>query len=96
MHEVKKGKNHEQAYPAQHEACLYPLASTGELARESEVINPMIGSNAATCGHMSIILVTQDGPMLNLSGDVARVQDEMSRVWLPGLPAQRNQKNLVL
>jgi hypothetical protein len=50
----------------------------------------MVSSNAATCGHMSIILVTQDGLMLNLSGDVARVQDEMSRVWLLGLPAQRN------
>jgi hypothetical protein len=66
------------------------LASTGELARESEVTNPMVSSNAATCDHMSIILVTQDGLMLNLSGDVARVQDEMSRVWLLGLPAQRN------
>jgi len=39
---------------------------------------------------MSIILATQYGLMLNLSGDVGQVQEEMSRVWLRGLRAQRN------
>jgi hypothetical protein len=50
------------------------LASTGELARESEVTNPMVSSNAATCGHMSIILATQYALMLNFSADVAQAQ----------------------
>jgi len=39
---------------------------------------------------MSIILAMQYGLMLNLSAEVARVQEEMSRVWLRGLRAQEH------
>jgi AcrR family transcriptional regulator len=61
-----------------------------ERAQQDGYLDPMISSNAATWGYMSIILATQYGQMLNLSGDVARVQDEMSRVWLRGLRAHRS------
>jgi hypothetical protein len=50
----------------------------------------MISPDAATWGYMSIILATQYGLMLNLSGDVAQVQEEMSRVWLRGLRTHRS------
>ena len=59
-----------------------------ERAQQDGYLDPMVSSNAATWGYMSIILATQYGLMLNLSGGVARVQDEMSRVWLRGLRAQ--------
>lgn len=61
-----------------------------ERAHQDGYLDPMVSSNAATWGSMSIILATQYGLILNLSGDVARVQDEMSRVWLRGLRAHRN------
>lgn len=52
----------------------------------------MVSSDAITRDYMSIILVTQYGLMLNRSGDVARVQDEMSRVWLAGVRTRKNKK----
>jgi AcrR family transcriptional regulator len=61
-----------------------------ERAQQNGDLDPAISPDAATWGFMSIILATQYGLMLNLSGDVARVQEEMSRVWLSGLRAQRN------
>jgi AcrR family transcriptional regulator len=61
-----------------------------ERAQQDGYLDPMVSSNAATWGYMSIILATQYGLILNLSGDVARVQDEMSHVWLRGLRAHRS------
>ena len=58
-----------------------------ERAQQDGSLDPTISLDAATWGYMSIILATQYGLMLNLSGDVARVQQEMSRVWLRGLRA---------
>ena len=72
----------------------YAEARTDELARESVRTDPMVSSDAITRDYMSIILVTQYGLMLNRSGDVARVQDEMSRVWLAGVRTRKN-KNVV-
>lgn len=61
-----------------------------ERAQKDGYLDPMVSSNTATWGYMSIILATQYDLMLNLSGDVAQVQDEMSRVWLRGLRTQRD------
>jgi AcrR family transcriptional regulator len=61
-----------------------------ERAQQNGSLDPTISPDAATWGYMSIILATQYGLMLNLSGDVAQVQEEMSRVWLRGLRTQRN------
>ena len=58
-----------------------------EQARQNGSLDPTISPDAATWGYMSIILAAQYGLMLNLSGDVAQVQEEMSRVWLRGLRA---------
>jgi hypothetical protein len=35
-----------------------------------------------------MILAIQYGLMLNLSGEIGRSQDEMSRIWLRGLRAR--------
>lgn len=61
-----------------------------ERAQKNGSLDPTISLEAATWGYMSIILATQYGLMLNLSSDVAQVQEEMSRVWLRGLRTQRN------
>ncbi len=61
-----------------------------ERAHQDGSLNPVISADAATWGYMSIILATQYGLMLNLSGEVARVQEEMSHVWLRGLRAHGN------
>jgi hypothetical protein len=37
-----------------------------------------------------MILAIQYGLMLNLSGEVARAQEEMSRIWLRGLRAHES------
>lgn len=58
-----------------------------ERAQQNGSLDPMISPDAATWGYMSIVLATQYALMLNLSGDLARVQQEMSRVWLRGLRA---------
>jgi len=61
-----------------------------ERAQQDGSLDPAISADAATWGYMSIILAMQYGLMLNLSAEVARVQEEMSRVWLRGLRAHRN------
>ena len=61
-----------------------------ERAHQGGSLNLAISADAATWGYMSSILATQYGLMLNLSAEVARVQEEMSRVWLRGLRAPRN------
>lgn len=58
-----------------------------ESAREEGRLDPTISLDAATWGYMSMILAIQYGLMLNLSGEIARSRDEMSRIWLRGLRA---------
>ncbi|HLH61014.1 MAG TPA: TetR/AcrR family transcriptional regulator [Ktedonobacteraceae bacterium] len=50
-------------------------------------LDAAVNPDAATWGYMSIILTLQYGLMLGLSGEIAQVQQEMSRVWLRGLRA---------
>jgi AcrR family transcriptional regulator len=59
-----------------------------ERARQDGYLDPMISSDAATWGYMSMILAIQYSLMLNLSGEVAQAQEEMSRIWLRGLRAR--------
>ncbi len=59
-----------------------------ERARQDGYLDPMISSDAASWGYMSMILAIQYGLMLNLSGEVAQAQEEMSRIWLRGLRAR--------
>jgi AcrR family transcriptional regulator len=54
-------------------------------AREEGYLDPTISPDAAAWGYMSMILACQYGLMLNLSREVVRAQEEMSRVWLRGL-----------
>ena len=76
---------------SEHNRTLYGfIHQLVERAHQDGYLDPMVSSNAATWGYMSIILATQYGLMLNLSAEVARVQDEMSRVWLRGLRAHRD------
>ncbi len=56
-----------------------------ERALELGYLDPTVSPDAATWGYMSMILAIQYGLMLNLSGEVAQVQEEMSRIWLRGL-----------
>jgi AcrR family transcriptional regulator len=58
-----------------------------EQAQQEGYLDPAISPDAATWGYMSTILATQYGLMLNFSSDLARVQEEMSYVWLRGLRA---------
>ena len=44
-----------------------------------------VNIDAATWGYMSMILACQYGFILNLSGEIAQVQEEMNRIWLRGL-----------
>jgi AcrR family transcriptional regulator len=76
---------------SEHNRTLYGcIRQLVERAQQDGYLDPMVSVDAATWGYMSIILATQYGLMLNLSTEVARVQDEMSRVWLRGLRAHRN------
>jgi AcrR family transcriptional regulator len=59
-----------------------------ERARQDGYLDPTISSDAASWGYMSMILAIQYGLMLNLSGEVAQAQEEMSRIWLRGLRAR--------
>src|SRR5260221_11934388 len=59
-----------------------------ERARQDGYLDPMISSDAASWGYMSMILAIQYGLMLNLSGEVAQAQEEMSRISLRGLRAR--------
>jgi AcrR family transcriptional regulator len=73
---------------SKHNRLIYQLIyQLVERAKQNGSLDPTISLDAATWGYLSIILATQYGLMLNLSGDVARVQEEMSRVWLRGLRA---------
>ncbi len=56
-----------------------------ERALELGYLDATVSPDAATWGYMSMILAIQYGLMLNLSGEVAQVQEEMSRIWLRGL-----------
>jgi AcrR family transcriptional regulator len=56
-----------------------------ERALELGCLEPTVNPDAATWGYMSMILAIQYGIMLNLSSEVAQVQEEMSRIWLRGL-----------
>ena len=56
-----------------------------ERAREEGYLDPTISPDAAAWGYMSMILAIQYGLMLNLSREVVRAQEEMSRIWLRGL-----------
>ena len=56
-----------------------------ERAHQDGYLDPAISTDAAAWGYMSMILAIQYSVMLNLSGDVAQVQEEMSRIWLRGL-----------
>jgi AcrR family transcriptional regulator len=58
-----------------------------ERALELGSLDPMVSPDAAAWGYMSMILAIQYGLMLNLSDEVAQVQEEMSRIWLRGLLA---------
>jgi AcrR family transcriptional regulator len=59
-----------------------------ERACDEGYLDSTISLDAATWGYVSMILAIQYGLMLNLSGEVARVQEEMSRIWLRGLQAR--------
>jgi AcrR family transcriptional regulator len=59
-----------------------------ERAREEGYLDPTISPDAAAWGYMSMILALQYGLMLNLSAEIARVQEETSRIWLRGLRYQ--------
>ena len=59
-----------------------------ERALELGYLDPTVSPDAATWGYMSMILAIQYGIMLNLSAEVAQVQQEMSCIWLRGLRAQ--------
>jgi AcrR family transcriptional regulator len=56
-----------------------------ERALELGYLDATVSPDAATWGYMSMILAIQYGLMLNLSDEVAQVQEEMSRIWLRGL-----------
>lgn len=59
-----------------------------ERALDVGLLNDELNLDAATWGYMSMILAMQYGLMLNLSGEVAQSQEEMSRIWLNGLRAR--------
>ena len=59
-----------------------------ERALELGYLDATVSPDVATWGYMSMILALQYGAMLNLSSEVAQVQDEMSRIWLRGLLAR--------
>ncbi|MBE3564718.1 MAG: TetR/AcrR family transcriptional regulator [Thermogemmatispora sp.] len=56
-------------------------------ALERGDLDAAVNPDAAAWGYMSMILTFQYGLMLGLSGEVAEVQQEMSRLWLRGLRA---------
>jgi AcrR family transcriptional regulator len=61
-----------------------------ERAHEEGYLDPTISPDAATWGYMSMILALQYGLMLNLTTEVAKVQEETSRIWLRGLRARES------
>ena len=74
---------------SKHNRALYELIrQLVGCAQERGLLNPAITLNAATWGYMSMILAIRYGLMLNLSGSVAQLQEEMSCIWLRGLRSQ--------
>jgi|SRR5579885_75853 AcrR family transcriptional regulator len=61
-----------------------------EQAQQDGLLDPAVSSEAAAWGYMSMILAIQYSLMLNLSSEVARIQEEMSRVWLRGLRVRQS------
>jgi AcrR family transcriptional regulator len=61
-----------------------------ECALELGYLDPTVNPDAATWGYMSMILALQYGLMLNLSREIAQVQQEMSSIWLRGLRARES------
>jgi hypothetical protein len=53
-----------------------------ERALSLAYLDPLVNPDAATWGSLSMILALQYGVMLNLSGEIAQVQLEMSHIWL--------------
>jgi AcrR family transcriptional regulator len=75
---------------SKHNRALYELIrQLVERAQERGFLDPAITVDTATWGYMSMILAIQYGLMLDLTGSVAQVQEEMSRIWLRGLLAPR-------
>lgn len=66
-------------------ACVRQLV---ERALEEGYLDPAVSANTATWGYLSTILAIQYGLMLDLTAEVAQVQQEMSRIWLRGLRAR--------
>lgn len=58
-----------------------------ERARDEGYLDPTISPDAAAWGYMSMILAIQYGLMLNLTAEIAGVQEETSHIWLRGLLA---------
>jgi AcrR family transcriptional regulator len=58
--------------------------------QEAGYLDAEVSADAATWGYMSMIMAIQYSVMLNLSEEVALVQEEMSRVWLRGLHGPLN------
>jgi AcrR family transcriptional regulator len=58
-----------------------------ERAQQEGYLELNVSQDAAAWGYMSTILASQYGLMLDLSGEIARVQEEMSHIWLRGLRA---------
>lgn len=57
-------------------------------ARDAGYLSAQVHLDAAAWGYMSMILAIQYGTMLNLSAEIAQVQDETSRIWSQGLLTQ--------
>lgn len=75
---------------SKHNRTLYQFISQlVERAKQEGSLDPAVNPDAATWGYLSIILATQYGVMLNFSADIARVQEEMSQIWLRGLLTHR-------
>jgi AcrR family transcriptional regulator len=63
------------------------IRQLAEQARHDGHLDPALSPDAAAWGYMSMILALQYSVMLDLLGDMAAVQEEVSRVWLRGLRA---------
>ncbi len=74
-----------------HNRAVYRMIrQLAERAQQEGYLDPGVSVDAAAWGYMSIILAIQYGLMLNLSGEIAPVREEMSRIWLRGLRARND------
>ena len=74
-----------------HNRAVYRLVrQLVEHAQQNGDLDAAINPDTATWGYMSMILAIQYGMMLNLSNEVAQVQEEMSKIWLRGLLAHED------